>query len=153
MQKIEHIDFTKMDVSDYVDSLEHTSFTSREIYNACQLYKQMIEDPNCTIILTIAGSTQAAGCLQLYRDLVKLNMVDVIVATGASVIDMDLYEALGYHHYEGNSDSHVKSILIGASETVIISNSQMILGTWQGVFLCDFDGPRTRNVHLKIIAD
>ena len=58
----------------------------------------------------------------------------------------------GYHHYEGNSDSHVKSSLIGASETVIISNSQMILGTWQGIFLCDFDGPRTRNVHLKIIA-
>ena len=61
-------------------------------------------------------------------------------------------ENAGYHHYEGNSDSHVKSSLIGASETVIISNSQMILGTWQGIFLCDFDGPRTRGVHLKIIA-
>ena len=61
-------------------------------------------------------------------------------------------ENAGYHHYEGNSDSHVKSSLIGASETVIISNSQMILGTWQGIFLCDFDGPRTRNVHLKIMA-
>jgi deoxyhypusine synthase len=67
------------------------------------LFKQMNEDPNCTIILTIAGSTQAAGCLQLYRDLVRLNMVDIIVATGASVIDMDLYEALGYHHYEGTT--------------------------------------------------
>ena len=71
MNKIEHIDFTKMDVSDYVESLAHTSFTSRELYNACQLFKQMNEDPNCTIILTIAGSTQAAGCLQLYRDLVR----------------------------------------------------------------------------------
>lgn len=103
MNKIEHIDFTKMDVSDYVESLEHTSFTSRELYNACQLFKQMNEDENCTIILTIAGSTQAAGCLQLYRDLVKLNMVDIIVATGASIIDMDLYEALGYHHYKGTT--------------------------------------------------
>ena len=62
-------------------------------------------------------------------------------------------ENAGYHHYEGNSDSHVKSSLIGTSETVIISNNQMILGTWQGIFLCDFDGPRTRNVHLKIMAD
>ncbi|NQU28368.1 MAG: YjbQ family protein [Candidatus Marinimicrobia bacterium] len=62
-------------------------------------------------------------------------------------------ENAGYHHYEGNSDSHVKSSLIGASETVIISNSQLLLGTWQGIFLCDFDGPRTRNVHLKIMAD
>jgi len=63
----------------------------------------MIDDPDCTIILTIAGSTQAAGCLQLYRDLVKYKMVDIIVATGASVIDMDLYEALGFHHYIGTS--------------------------------------------------
>jgi len=62
-------------------------------------------------------------------------------------------ENAGYHHYEGNSDSHVKSSLIGASETVIISNSQLLLGTWQGIFLCDFDGPRTRNVHLKIMVD
>jgi len=62
-------------------------------------------------------------------------------------------ENAGYHHYEGNSDSHVKSSLIGASETVIISDGQLILGTWQGIFLCDFDGPRTRNVHLKIMAD
>jgi|TARA_R110000751_G_scaffold228966_1_gene330496 deoxyhypusine synthase len=100
---VQHIDITQMDVSDYVDALEHTSFTSREIYNACQLYKQMIEDPNCTIILTIAGSTQAAGCLQLYRDLIRFNMVDVVVATGASIIDMDLYESLGYHHYIGTT--------------------------------------------------
>ena len=102
-KKVNDFDFTKMDVSDYVESLEHTSFTSRELYNACQLFKQMNEDENCTIILTIAGSTQAAGCLQLYRDLVKLNMVDIIVATGASIIDMDLYEALGYHHYKGTT--------------------------------------------------
>ena len=103
MQKVEHIDITKLDLTDYVESLKNTSFSSREIYNACQIYKDMIDDPDCTIILTIAGSTQAAGCLQLYRDLVKYKMVDIIVATGASVIDMDLYEALGYSHYIGTS--------------------------------------------------
>ena len=103
MQKVEHIDITKLDLTDYVESLKNTSFSSREIYNACQIYKDMIDDPDCTIILTIAGSTQAAGCLQLYRDLVKYKMVDIIVATGASVIDMDLYEALGFHHYIGTS--------------------------------------------------
>ena len=63
----------------------------------------MLEDEHLTIILTIAGSTQAAGCLQLYRDLVKYNMVDVIVATGASIIDMDLFEGLGNKHYIGSS--------------------------------------------------
>lgn len=58
----------------------------------------------------------------------------------------------GYHHYEGNSDSHIKTALVGSSEQIIIENGQLVLGTWQGIFLCDFDGPRTRKVHLKILA-
>ena len=99
---VEHIDITKYDVTDLVNELRSTSFTSREIY-ACQLYKQMLEEEELTVILTIAGSTQAAGCLKLYRDLVRFNMVDVIVATGASIIDMDLFEGLGNKHYIGSS--------------------------------------------------
>ena len=100
---VEHIDITKYDVTDLVNELRSTSFTSREIYNACQLYKQMLEEEELTVILTIAGSTQAAGCLKLYRDLVRYNMVDIIVATGASIIDMDLFEGLGNKHYIGSS--------------------------------------------------
>ncbi|MFH1853008.1 MAG: secondary thiamine-phosphate synthase enzyme YjbQ [Candidatus Neomarinimicrobiota bacterium] len=57
----------------------------------------------------------------------------------------------GYRHYEGNSDSHIKTALVGSSEQIIIENGQLVLGTWQGIFLCDFDGPRTRKVHIKII--
>ena len=56
----------------------------------------------------------------------------------------------GYQHLEGNSAAHVKSTLVGASELVAIENGQLMLGTWQGVFFCEFDGPRTRKVHLKI---
>ena len=100
---VEHIDITKYDVTDLVHELRSTSFTSREIYNACHLYKQMLEEEELTVILTIAGSTQAAGCLKLYRDLVRYNMVDIIVATGASIIDMDLFEGLGNKHYIGSS--------------------------------------------------
>ena len=100
---VKHIDISKFNVTDMVDQMESTSFTSREIYNSCQLYKEMLEDDNLSIILTIAGSTQAAGCLKLYRDLVRYNMVDIIVATGASIIDMDLFEGLGNKHYIGSS--------------------------------------------------
>ena len=100
---VDHIDITKYNVTDMVHEMCSTSFTSRQIYNACQIYKQMLLDEDLTIILTIAGSTQAAGCLQLYRDMVKYNMVDVIVATGASIIDMDLFEGLGNRHYIGSS--------------------------------------------------
>jgi deoxyhypusine synthase len=62
----------------------------------------MILDKNCSIFLTLAGSTSAAGCMNLYSDLIKYNMVDAIVATGASIIDMDFFEALGFKHYQGS---------------------------------------------------
>ena len=103
---VEHIDITKYDVTKMVNEMHQTSFTSREIYNACELYKHMLLDEDLTIILTIAGSTQAAGCLKLYRDLVRFNMVDVIVATGASIIDMDLFEGLGNRHYIGSNKAN-----------------------------------------------
>jgi len=56
-----------------------------------------------------------------------------------------------YTHNEGNSAAHIKSSLIGASERIIIENGSLVLGTWQAVFFCDFDGPRTRKVYLEII--
>jgi len=55
-----------------------------------------------------------------------------------------------YRHGEGNSPAHVKSTLVGASETVAIENGSLVLGTWQGIFFCEFDGPRTRKVHVRI---
>jgi secondary thiamine-phosphate synthase enzyme len=57
----------------------------------------------------------------------------------------------GYQHSEGNSDSHVKSSIIGCSETVLISDGKMKLGTWQGIYFCEFDGPRSRTVNVQII--
>ena len=62
----------------------------------------MIKDKECSIFLTLAGSTSAAGCMHIYRDMIKYNMVDAIVATGASIIDMDFFEALGFKHYQGS---------------------------------------------------
>lgn len=56
-----------------------------------------------------------------------------------------------YRHLEGNSPAHVKSTLVGASELVMVENGRLLLGTWQGIFFCEFDGPRTRKVHLKFM--
>ncbi|ODN30636.1 secondary thiamine-phosphate synthase enzyme YjbQ [Fervidobacterium thailandense] len=57
-----------------------------------------------------------------------------------------------YAHVEGNSDAHIKASLVGSSQTIIIQDGKLLLGIWQGVFLCEFDGPRRRNVFIKIIA-
>ena len=58
-----------------------------------------------------------------------------------------------YQHAEGNTDSHMKAILTGTSQAIFIENGELSLGTWQGIFLCEFDGPRQRNVFVKIVAD
>ena len=78
------------------------SFTSRDTAKAAKIYNEMLNDKDCSIFLTLAGSTSAAGCMNLYSDLIKYNMVDAIVATGASIIDMDFFEALGFKHYQGS---------------------------------------------------
>jgi secondary thiamine-phosphate synthase enzyme len=57
-----------------------------------------------------------------------------------------------YLHGEGNSDAHVKTALVGASATLVVEQGALVLGTWQGVFLCEFDGPRRRTVAVKVIA-
>ena len=99
---IEHIDITSFDSRNIISSMEKMSFVSRETANAAKIYNEMLKDKDCTIFLTLAGSTSAAGCMHVYRDMVKYNMVDAIVATGASIIDMDFYEALGFKNYQGS---------------------------------------------------
>ena len=101
-QPVEHIDIKSFDARPILDSMSKMSFVSRETANAAKIYNNMLADKDCTIFLTLAGSTSAAGCMKLYADLVKYNMVDAIVATGASIIDMDFFEALGFKHYQGS---------------------------------------------------
>ena len=99
---VEHIDITSFDSRKIISSMEKMYFVSRETANAANIYNEMLKDKECTIFLTLAGSTSAAGCMHIYRDMVKYNMVDAIVATGASIIDMDFFEALGFKHYQGS---------------------------------------------------
>jgi secondary thiamine-phosphate synthase enzyme len=58
-----------------------------------------------------------------------------------------------YRHAEGNTDSHMKAILTGTSQTILIENGKLALGTWQGIFLCEFDGPRHRTIFVRILPD
>lgn len=101
-ETIKHIDFKSFDSTPIIDSMREMSFTSRDTANATDILNRMIKDKNCTIFLTLAGSTSAGGCMQVYVDMVKNKMVDAIVATGASIVDMDFFEALGFKHYKGS---------------------------------------------------
>ena len=99
---VEHIDITSFDSRKIIESMGKMSFTSRDTARASDIFNEMLSDKNCTTFLTLAGSTSAAGCMKIYSDMIKYNMIDVIVATGASIIDMDFFEALGFRHYQGS---------------------------------------------------
>ena len=99
---VEHVDITSFDARKIIDSMEKMSFTSRDTAKASKIFNEMLLDKDCSIFLTLAGSTSAGGCMKLYADLIKYNMIDAVVATGASIIDMDFFEALGFKHYQGS---------------------------------------------------
>lgn len=100
-ETIKHVDIKEINSTKLIDAMRDMSFTSRDTATAADIYQRMINDKDCGIILTLAGSTSAAGCMQVYVDMVKNKMVDCVVSTGASIIDMDFFEALGYKHYKG----------------------------------------------------
>lgn len=100
-EQVKHIDIKAINATPIIDAMREMSFTSRDTAVAADILNMMIKEKGCTVFLTLAGSTSAAGCMQVYVDMVKHNMVDAIIATGASIVDMDFFEALGYKHYKG----------------------------------------------------
>jgi deoxyhypusine synthase len=113
--EVEHIDIKSFDARPIVEAMKKMSFTSRDLGRAAEIYNTMLADPECSIILVVAGSTSAGGCMDLYADLVKHNMVDAIVATGATIVDMDFFEALGHKHYQAKEvpdDDTLRSLYI-----------------------------------------
>ena len=73
--------------------------------------------------------------------------LDIIMELNKVVLFQDRYQ-----HLEGNSPAHIKASLIGCSQTVFVESGELALGTWQGIFFCEFDGPRNRNVYVKVIS-
>ncbi len=102
-EKIEHFDIKKHDSREIIKAMSKMSFSARDLARASEIYDMMLRDKESAVILSLAGSTGAAGCLEIYAEMIRSNMVDAIVATGASIIDMDFLEALGYKHYKGDA--------------------------------------------------
>ena len=125
---VEHIDITSFDARPIIDGMGKMSFTSRDLARATRIYNQMLEDKDCTIFLVIAGSTSAGGCMDLYAELVRSNMVDCIVATGATIVDMDFFEGLGHKHYQAleiPDDDTLRSLYIDRIYDTYIDEEQL----------------------------
>jgi deoxyhypusine synthase len=125
---VKHIDITSFDATDMIRAMREMSFTARDTAAAADILDRMIEDAQCTIMLCIAGSTSAGGCMQVYVDMIKHNMVDVIVATGATIVDMDFFEALGFKHYKGTpyvNDKKLRELYIDRIYDTFIDEEQL----------------------------
>jgi deoxyhypusine synthase len=125
---VEHIDITQIDARPLVQAMSKMSFTSRDTARASEIYQRALKEKGCAVFLTLAGSTSAAGCMHVYRDMVRYGMVDAIVATGASIVDMDFFEALGFRHYQGSSaldDNDLRSLYIDRIYDTLIDEEEL----------------------------
>jgi deoxyhypusine synthase len=114
-RKIKHIDIEKFNSVPLVEFFDDMAFQSRNLARACNIYDTMLKDKDCTVILCLAGSLVSAGLKKVIIDLIRNNMVDIIVSTGAVVVDQDFFEGLGFHHYRGFAnadDDELRKLMI-----------------------------------------
>ena len=126
--------------------IEIQSRQSIEFIDITADVKRLVHESGCAsgLILVFTPHTTAAVTINENADPAVLH--DLREFFGRKFPDEEYFR-----HVEGNSPSHIMSSLISSSETLIIENGELLLGTWQGVYLCEFDGPRRRTVYLKII--
>jgi deoxyhypusine synthase len=112
---VKHIDIKKHDVRPLVDAMGDMAFQAKNLHRAANIYVKMLKDKGCSIYLTLAGSLFSAGLKDVVVDLIKNNMIDGIVSTGAIIVDQDFLEALGFKHYKGHpfvDDNELRDLMI-----------------------------------------
>lgn len=126
--EVRHIDIKKFDCVSLIDQMQHTAFQARNLARAATIYQQMLMDQNCGVILCLAGSLISAGLKQVVVDMINHNMVDVIVSTGANIVDQDFFEALGYKHYQGSphlDDTALQAMAIDRIYDTLINEDEL----------------------------
>lgn len=114
-ETIQHIDIKKHNVVPLVQDMKNMAFSSRDLAQAAEYYDMMLADPNCSVMLCLAGSLFSAGLKNVVVDMIRNNMVDTIVSTGAIMVDQDFFEGLGFKHYKGNQfadDNVLRELMI-----------------------------------------
>ncbi len=129
---IEHIDIKRANVVPMVDAMRGMAFSARDLANAAEIYDRMLRDEPCGVILCLAGSLVSAGLKQVFVDLIRNQMVDCIVSTGANIVDQDFFEALGYKHYaapeelkSGTVDDQLRELRIDRIYDTLIDEEEL----------------------------
>src|SRR5215472_3947460 len=130
--KIQHIDISEHNVVPLVDAMASMAYSSRDLARAANIYDMMLRDTECGVILCLAGSLISAGLQKVIVDLVRNNMVDAIVSTGANIVDQDFFEALGFRHYiagdeykYGAGDAELRELMIDRIYDTFIDEEEL----------------------------
>jgi deoxyhypusine synthase len=130
--QIQHIDIKQHNVVALVDAMASMAYSSRDLARAANIYEMMLRDTECGVILCLAGSLISAGLQKVIVDLVRNNMVDAIVSTGANIVDQDFFEALGFKHYiagdeykYGAGDANLRELMIDRIYDTFIDEEQL----------------------------
>jgi deoxyhypusine synthase len=145
-EKVEHIDIKKINTIPLIESFDKMAFQSRNLARACKIYDTMISDKDCTVFLCLAGSLVSAGLKKVIIDLVKNNMVDAIVSTGAIVVDQDFFEGLGFYHYKGfvnADDDQLREIMIDRIYDTFIDEEDLRICDMATKKIADYMKPGT----------
>jgi len=127
-RKIKHIDIKKFNSIPLIESFNDMAFQSRNLARACRIYDMMLKDRDCTVILCLAGSLVSAGLKKVILDMVNHNMIDVIVSSGAIVVDQDFFEGLGFNHYRGfvnADDNKLRELMIDRIYDTFIDEEEL----------------------------
>jgi deoxyhypusine synthase len=101
-EAVKHIDIKAFNAIPIITQFEKTAFQAKNLSRACEIYEKMLKDRSCAVILCLSGSLFSAGLKKIVYDMVENNMVDIIISTGAIIVDQDFFEALGFKHYRGS---------------------------------------------------
>lgn len=131
-QTIEHFDITRHNVVPVVEAMQHMAYSARDLHRAADIYDRMLRDTDCGVILCLAGSLISAGLKKIFVDLIRHNMVDAVVSTGANMIDQDFFEALGYKHYlapdeykSGTRDGELRELMVDRIYDTFIDEEEL----------------------------
>ncbi|WP_263383897.1 1,9-bis(guanidino)-5-aza-nonane synthase [Granulicella arctica] len=129
---IQHIDIKQHNVVPLVEAMSKMAYSSRDTARAASIYDMMLRDTECGVILCLAGSLISAGLQKIIVDLVRNNMVDAIVSTGANIVDQDFFEALGFNHYiagdeykYGAEDATLRELMIDRIYDTFIDEEEL----------------------------
>jgi len=148
-QPIQHIDIKQHNVVALVDAMSHMAYSSRDLARAATIYDMMLRDSECGVILCLAGSLISAGLKSVIVDLIRNNMVDAIVSTGANIVDQDFFEALGFQHYiagedykYGGQDATLRELMIDRIYDTFIDEEELRICDETTQKICDSLQPR-----------